>query len=173
MARMKAKTAVERCKEKYPGMTAAVYSMARNPEKYGIRFTPEARQLAGYISTPDLDRAQRAKPHRLTFRGGTYRLYFCSYCRRTRVYRVHAYYMSFLDNTSKGFCYFIKMSGYVWKIACSRINLLYMFSRISQYVGCKLICSRNGCSDAVHKLWRFIGYGILMDGWDFAQYIQR
>ena len=68
MARMKAKTAVERCKEKYPGMTAAVYSMARNPEKYGIRFTPEARELAGFPSTPDLDKAHRAKPHRLTFR---------------------------------------------------------------------------------------------------------
>ena len=52
MARMKAKTAVERCREKYPSMTQAVYSMARNPEKYGIRFTPEARQLAGYPSTP-------------------------------------------------------------------------------------------------------------------------
>lgn len=68
MARIKAKTAVERCKEKYPGMTAAVYSMARNPEKYGIRFTPEARQLAGYPSTQELDRAQRAKPNRVNFR---------------------------------------------------------------------------------------------------------
>lgn len=68
MARMKAKTAVERCREKYPSMTQAVYSMARNPEKYGIRFTPEARQLAGYPSTKELDRAQRAKPNRVTFR---------------------------------------------------------------------------------------------------------
>lgn len=68
MARIQAKTAVERCKDKFPGMTQAVYSMARNPEKYGIRFTPEARQLAGYPSTPDLDNAHRAKPHRLTFR---------------------------------------------------------------------------------------------------------
>ena len=68
MARMKAKTAVERCKDRYPGMTQAVYSMARNPEKYGIRFTPEARELAGFPSTKELDRAQRAKPHRLTFR---------------------------------------------------------------------------------------------------------
>ena len=68
MARMKAKTAVERCKDRYPGMTQAVYSMARNPEKYGIRFTPEARELAGFPSTPELDKAHRAKPHRLTFR---------------------------------------------------------------------------------------------------------
>ena len=68
MARIKAKTAVERCREKYPSMTQAVYSMARNPEKYGIRFTPEARQLAGYPSTKELDRAQRAKPNRVTFR---------------------------------------------------------------------------------------------------------
>lgn len=68
MARMKAKTAVERMKDLYPGMSQAVYSMARNPEKYGVRLTPEARKLAGYISTPELDRAQRAKPHRLTFR---------------------------------------------------------------------------------------------------------
>ena len=68
MARMKAKTAVERCREKYPSMTQAVYSMARNPEKYGIRFTPEARQLAGYPSTKELDRAQRAKPNRVNFR---------------------------------------------------------------------------------------------------------
>ena len=43
MARMKAKTAVERMKDLYPGMSQAVYSMARNPEKYGIRLTPEAR----------------------------------------------------------------------------------------------------------------------------------
>lgn len=68
MARMKAKTAVERCREKYPSMTQAVYSMARNPEKYGIRFTPEARQLAGYPSTKELDRASRAKPNRVNFR---------------------------------------------------------------------------------------------------------
>ena len=67
MARMKAKTAVERCKDRYPGMTAAVYSMARNPEKYGIRFTPEARYLAGFPSTQEIDKG-RAKPHRLTFR---------------------------------------------------------------------------------------------------------
>lgn len=66
--RMKAKTAVERMKDMYPGMTQAVYSMARNPEKYGIRFTPEARELAGFPSTPELDKAHRAKPHRLTFR---------------------------------------------------------------------------------------------------------
>lgn len=66
MARMKAKTAVERCREKYPSMTQAVYSMARNPEKYGIRFTPEARQLAGYPTTAEIE--QRAKPHRLVCR---------------------------------------------------------------------------------------------------------
>ena len=68
MARIKAKTAVERCRGKYPKMTMAVYSMAMYPDKYGVRLTPEARKLAGYISTPELDRAQRAKPHRLTFR---------------------------------------------------------------------------------------------------------
>lgn len=67
MAKMKAKTAVERCKEKYPGMTQAVYSMARNPEKYGIRFTPEARYLAGFPSTKEIDKG-RAKPHRLVCR---------------------------------------------------------------------------------------------------------
>ncbi len=68
MARIRAKTAVERCREKYPKMTMAVYSMAMYPKKYGVRLTPEARQLAGYTSTPDLDKAHRAKPHRLTFR---------------------------------------------------------------------------------------------------------
>lgn len=67
MARMKAKTAVERCKDRYPGMTAAVYSMARNPEKYGIRFTPEARYLAGFPSTQEIDKG-RSKPHRLVCR---------------------------------------------------------------------------------------------------------
>lgn len=66
--RMKAKTAVERMKDLYPGMSQAVYSMARNPEKYGVRLTPEARQLAGYPSTKELDRAQRAKPNRVNFR---------------------------------------------------------------------------------------------------------
>ena len=66
--RMKAKTAVERMKDLYPGMSQAVYSMARNQEKYGIRLTPEARKLAGFPSTHDLDKAHRAKPHRLTFR---------------------------------------------------------------------------------------------------------
>ena len=68
MARIRAKTAVERCKEKFPRMTQAVYSMAMYPDKYGVRLTPKARKLAGYPSTPDLDRASRAKPHRLTFR---------------------------------------------------------------------------------------------------------
>ena len=66
--RMKAKTAVERMQQQYPGMSQSVYSMARNPEKYGVRLTPVARKLAGYISTPELDKAQRAKPHRMTFR---------------------------------------------------------------------------------------------------------
>lgn len=74
MSRMKAKTAVERMKDLYPGMSQAVYSMARNPEKYGVRLTPEARQLAGYPSTPDLDKVHRAKPYRLTFRV-SYRVY--------------------------------------------------------------------------------------------------
>lgn len=67
MARMKAKTAVERCKDRYPGMTAAVYSMARNPEKYGIRFTPEARYLAGLPSTREIEK-NRAKKNRLVCR---------------------------------------------------------------------------------------------------------
>lgn len=65
--RMKAKTAVERCKDRYPGMTAAVYSMARNPEKYGIRFTPEARYLAGLPSTKEIEK-NRAKKNRLVCR---------------------------------------------------------------------------------------------------------
>lgn len=65
--RMKAKTAVERCKDRYPGMTQAVYSMARNPEKYGIRLTPEARYLAGLPSTREIEK-NRAKPHRLVCR---------------------------------------------------------------------------------------------------------
>ena len=68
MARIRAKTAVERCREKYPKMTMAVYSMAMYPDKYGVILTPEARQLAGYPSTKELDRAQRAKPNRVTFR---------------------------------------------------------------------------------------------------------
>lgn len=67
MARMKAKTAVERCREKYPSMTQAVYSMARNPEKYGIRLTPEARYLAGLPSTKEIEK-NRAKRNRLVCR---------------------------------------------------------------------------------------------------------
>lgn len=67
MARMKAKTAVERCREKYPSMTQAVYSMARNPEKYGVRLTPEARYLAGLPSTKEIEK-NRAKKNRLVCR---------------------------------------------------------------------------------------------------------
>lgn len=67
MARMKAKTAVERCKDRYPCMTQAVYSMARNPEKYGVRLTPEARYLAGLPSTREIEK-NRAKKNRLVCR---------------------------------------------------------------------------------------------------------
>lgn len=66
MARMKAKTAVERMKDLYPGMSQAVYSMARNPEKYGVRLTPEARYLAGLPSTKEIE--NRAKKNRLVCR---------------------------------------------------------------------------------------------------------
>ena len=65
--RMKAKTAVERCREKYPSMTQAVYSMARNPEKYGVRLTPEARYLAGLPSTKEIEK-NRAKKNKLLCR---------------------------------------------------------------------------------------------------------
>lgn len=67
MARMKAKTAVERMKDLYPGMSQAVYSMARNPEKYGVRLTPEARALAGLPSTKEIEK-NRAKKNRLVCR---------------------------------------------------------------------------------------------------------
>lgn len=67
MARMKAKTAVERMKDLYPGMSQAVYSMARNPEKYGVRLTPEARYLAGLPSTREIEK-NRAKRNRLVCR---------------------------------------------------------------------------------------------------------
>lgn len=67
MARMKAKTAVERMKDLYPGMSQAVYSMARNPEKYGVRLTPEARFLAGLPSTREIEK-NRAKKNRLVCR---------------------------------------------------------------------------------------------------------
>ena len=67
MERMKAKTAVERMKDLYPGMSQAVYSMARNPEKYGIRLTPEARYLAGLPSTREIEK-NRAKKNRLVCR---------------------------------------------------------------------------------------------------------
>ena len=67
MARMKAKTAVERMKDLYPGMSQAVYSMARNPEKYGVRLTPEARSLAGLPSTKEIEK-NRAKKNRLVCR---------------------------------------------------------------------------------------------------------
>lgn len=67
MARMKAKTAVERMKDMYPGMSQAVYSMARNTEKYGVRLTPEARFLAGLPSTREIEK-NRAKKNRLVCR---------------------------------------------------------------------------------------------------------
>ena len=67
MARMKAKTAVERMKDLYPGMSQAVYSMARSPERYGIRLTPEARALAGIPSTKEIEK-NRAKKNRLVCR---------------------------------------------------------------------------------------------------------
>ena len=66
MAKIKATTAVERIKETFPGMSNSVYSMARNPEKYGIRLTPDARRLAGYPTTAEIEK--RAKPHRLVCR---------------------------------------------------------------------------------------------------------
>ena len=65
--RMKAKTAVERMKDLYPGMSQAVYSMARSPERYGIRLTPEARALAGLPSTKEIEK-NRAKRNRLVCR---------------------------------------------------------------------------------------------------------
>ena len=65
--RMKAKTSVERMKDLYPGMSQAVYSMARNPEKYGVRLTPEARFLAGLPSTKEIEK-NRAKRNRLVCR---------------------------------------------------------------------------------------------------------
>lgn len=65
--RMKAKTAVERMKDLYPGMSQAVYSMARNPEKYGVRLTPEARALAGLPSTKEIEK-NRAKKNKLLCR---------------------------------------------------------------------------------------------------------
>lgn len=65
--RMKAKTAVERMKDLYPGMSQAVYSMARSPERYGIRLTPEARALAGLPSTKEIEK-NRAKKNRLVCR---------------------------------------------------------------------------------------------------------
>ena len=67
MARMKAKTAVERLKDRYPGMSQSVYSMARNPERYGLRLTPEARYLAGLPSTKEIEK-NRAKKNRLVCR---------------------------------------------------------------------------------------------------------
>ena len=66
MAKIKATTAVERLRTEFPGMSNSVYSMARSPEKYGIRLTPEARRLAGYPTTAEIE--QRAKPHRLVCR---------------------------------------------------------------------------------------------------------
>ena len=65
--RMKAKAAVERMKDLYPGMSQAVYSMARSPERYGIRLTPEARALAGIPSTKEIEK-NRAKKNRLVCR---------------------------------------------------------------------------------------------------------
>lgn len=67
MARIRAKTAVERMKDLYPGMSQAVYSMARNPEKYGVRLTPEARYLAGLPSTKEIEK-NRAKKNRIVCR---------------------------------------------------------------------------------------------------------
>lgn len=65
--RMKAKTAVERMQQQYPGMSQSVYSMARNPEKYGVRLTPEARYLAGLPSTKEIEK-NRAKKNKLLCR---------------------------------------------------------------------------------------------------------
>lgn len=66
MSRIKATTAVERLRTEFPGMSNSVYSMARSPERYGIRLTPEARRLAGLPSTNEIE--QRSKPHRLVCR---------------------------------------------------------------------------------------------------------
>lgn len=66
MSRIKATTVVERLRDEFPGMSNSVYSMARSPEKYGIRLTPQARRLAGFPSTNEIE--QRSKPHRLVCR---------------------------------------------------------------------------------------------------------
>lgn len=65
--RMKATTAVERLRQEFPGMSNSVYSMARSPERYGIRLTPEARRLAGLPSTKEIEK-NRAKKNRLVCR---------------------------------------------------------------------------------------------------------
>ena len=65
--RMKATTAVERLRQEFPGMSNSVYSMARSPERYGIRLTPEARRLAGLPSTKEIEK-NRAKGNRLVCR---------------------------------------------------------------------------------------------------------
>lgn len=64
--KIKATTAVERLRQEFPGMSNSVYSMARSPEKYGVKLIPEARRLAGFPSTNEIE--QRSKPHRLVCR---------------------------------------------------------------------------------------------------------
>lgn len=55
--------AVQILKHKYPGMSKSVYSMAKNPDRYGVELTNIAKRLVGVIKAD-----KRRKPCRITFR---------------------------------------------------------------------------------------------------------
>lgn len=57
------KDAVEILKKTYPGMTKAVYSMTKKPERYGVELTARAKSLVGMRKID-----KRRKPYRITFR---------------------------------------------------------------------------------------------------------
>lgn len=60
---MKDTEAVAVLKETYPGMSKSVLSMGRNPIRYGVELTPDAKRMIG-LTRED----RRRKPFRLTVR---------------------------------------------------------------------------------------------------------
>lgn len=63
--KMTDREAVEILKQRYPGMSKSVYSMGKNPDRYGVELTKDVLQILG-VRKHKLDR--RRKPHRIMCR---------------------------------------------------------------------------------------------------------
>lgn len=63
--KMSDREAVELLKPRYPGMSKSVFSMGRNPARYGVELVNDAKLLCG-LRSRKIDK--RRKPYRITFR---------------------------------------------------------------------------------------------------------